>query len=182
MIKMPYSWKGTPEKIRQYPIIISRLGDGFNRSFKVPQRKKPITPAIMPRRYACLVNWLRVKWHKVSRIFSLRSTVTIISYEAPPKVIHLSAAPIFPAYQAQNTDPRVTLLDTVSLTYEQYPMACAAMVCTPVRLPITLKASKSSKNCVTATALNSPPRSRPTSMVSSPVADLRCLSRSEADA
>ena len=44
VMKMPYPWAKTPEKIRQFPIIISRYGDGFNRQFKTYNFEGPISP------------------------------------------------------------------------------------------------------------------------------------------
>ncbi|GEM_PF-2433650 len=123
VLKMPYSWKKTPEKIREYPIIISRISGGFDRAFRVASFDKPISAEKQAEGLELLSDMI------ASRLERDQPTVWVgISghYHQLQGKAHgegqLSTAAIYKAYQKQNRNSRVTVVDTLEATSNIYPI------------------------------------------------------------
>ena len=124
VLKMPYNWKKNPEKIREYPIIISRTGGLLAKHFRL---MRPDSTPITPDQYAEGIE-------AIAKHLAVR-----LERDQPEVYIHinghysqhvssaqgealLSSAPIFTAYQQQNADPRVTTIDTITPTHAVFPL------------------------------------------------------------
>ena len=123
VLKMPYGWKNTPEKIHQYPIIISRLAGGFNRQFKIAQMRSPITAEQHDKGLKLLGEIIAGKLERDQpQVFiGINGHYEQLRGEVNGQAL-LSTAPIFPEYQKNNKDKRVTVLDTVTATHAVYPL------------------------------------------------------------
>lgn len=123
VLKMPYSWKKTPEKIREYPIIISRLAGGFNRDFRVAKMRKPISPEQQTAGLKLLSEIIEAKLERDQPqvLIGISGHYFQLGGEKQGEAL-LSTAAIFTAYQQQNKNPKVTVIDTLALTHAHYPL------------------------------------------------------------
>ena len=124
--KMPYGWRGNDEgreRIRTYPIIISRLGNHFNPPFNLKDAPLPLSEATLDKAVAefdsAMTNrfqryqpsvWIGINGHYHER--DGRSEAAVL----------LASAEVHRRWQAANTNPQSTVLDTISLVAAHHPI------------------------------------------------------------
>ena len=106
VLKMPYSWKKTPAKIHEYPIIIARLGNHFNPPLGI--KKAPINEAKAAEALEVLQESIADRlerdqpaiWVGINGHYHQRDGI-------PEGEALLASAAIFRTYQEQNTKGNV---------------------------------------------------------------------------
>jgi hypothetical protein len=126
--KMPYSWKKNPEgiaKIHGYPVIIARLGNHFNPPFSITKAlipEKKIEEAVaefdesvrnrLERDQPAV--WVGINGHWHQRDGSAQGAALLASAEVHRR------------WQAANTNPAVTVLDTITPCHAHHPLTVAS--------------------------------------------------------
>lgn len=126
VVKMPYPWSRNEEGIKNihtYPVIIARLGNHFDPPFQLKKASLPLEESAMVTALAEFDASVqrRLKrdqpalWIGINGHYHQRDGI-----EEGKRL--LASAEVHRRWQAQNSNPRVVVLDTITPCYEHYPL------------------------------------------------------------